>query len=446
MTASVPLARRAGGPDLARGVSLLGIALANMVGWLHGREWTVLLKQREGTGPDRVVDVLIALLADNRGFPLFAMLFGYGIGVLYRRSRDRGQSVRGFLLRMGRRHLVLLGIGLAHAILLFSGDILIGYAIVGMFVVLLISRHRVVLPLAGVLALPALGVWGWIDGTIGLTGQSGYAAASAPTYLASLEIRAGGALREVALAVVSDVALLAPMALGAIAARIHLLEQVEANRDLLRPMMRWGLLIGLLGAMPLTAVLVLDPAHAQLDSAVVLGALGVVHQYSGLAGALGLAAAAALLAERVRRRGAQQAGGSERGSSTSLTGAAVRGIEALGTVSLSVYIAQSVLYLALFPPYTLDLGARLGSAGTAGIAVLGWLAMIPLAVMLHRHGRRGPLEVVLRRLAGSSTGGSSTGGASTAGASTAGASTAGSATAAPQRVRPEASPSEGAGS
>lgn len=413
MTASVPLARRAGGPDLARGLSLLGIALANMVGWLHGREWTVLLKQTEATALDRTADVLIALLADNRGFPLFAMLFGYGIGMLYRRSRDRGEGVRRFILRMGRRHLVLLGIGLAHAVLLFTGDILIAYAIIGMFVVLLIPRHRFALPLAGVLALPALGVWGWVDGTIGLTGQSGYPAASAPTYLASLEIRADGALREVALAVINDIALLTPMALGAIAARIHLLEQVEANRDLLTPLMRWGLLIGLLGAVPLTAVLVLDPGHVHLEGAVVLGVLGVLHQYSGLAGALGLAAAAALLAERVRRHGAQPGNAAERWSGAAsfgaasfgaaLAGAAVRGIEALGTVSLSAYIAQSVLFLALFPPFTLDLGATLGSAGTAGIVVLAWLAMLPLAAALRRHGRRGPLEVVLRQLAGSNT-------------------------------------------
>jgi len=394
---SVPLARRAGGPDLARGISLLGIALANMVGWLHGEQWTVLLKQREGTGLDRTVDVLIALLADNRGFPLFALLFGYGIGVLYRRSRDRGESVRRFLGRMGRRHLVLLGIGLLHAIFLFSGDILIAYAIIGMLVVLLISRHRFALPLAGVLSLPALGVWGWADGTIGLSGQDGYAAASAPTYLASLEIRTGGALREVAYALVADIGLLAPMALGALAARAHLLERVETNRDLLAPLMRWGLLIGLIGAAPLTAVLVLDPAHEHLGSATVLGVLGLLHQYSGLAGALGLAAAAALLAERVRRRGEQGVGRLE-----TLIGSAVRGIEALGTVSLTVYIAQSALYLALFPPFTLGLGASLGSAGTAGIVVLGWLAMIPLAAALHRSGRRGPLEALLRRLAGSS--------------------------------------------
>ncbi|WP_341854753.1 hypothetical protein [Brachybacterium sp. GPGPB12] len=33
MTSSVPLDARAGGPDLARGIALLGIALANLVGW-----------------------------------------------------------------------------------------------------------------------------------------------------------------------------------------------------------------------------------------------------------------------------------------------------------------------------------------------------------------------------------------------------------------------------
>ncbi|MGO1200450.1 MAG: DUF418 domain-containing protein, partial [Dermabacteraceae bacterium] len=114
---------------------------------------------------------------------------------------------------------------------------------------------------------------------------------------------------------------------------------------------------------------------------------------------------------------------------TALAGAAVRGIEALGTVSLSAYIAQSVLFLALFPPFTLDLGATLGSAGTAGIVVLAWLAMLPLAAALRRHGRRGPLEVVLRQLAGSNS---------------AGSNSAGSNTAPPQRGRPAGSPSKGA--
>ena len=395
---SLPLAQRAGGPDLARGLALLGIALANTVGWLHGSPWTVLLKQADATALDRTVDVIVALTADNRGFPLFALLFGYGIGILHRRSEERGERPRRFLLLMLRRHLVLLVIGLLHGILLFTGDILVAYALIGMFVALLMTRRRIALPLAGVLALPALGVWGWADAVIGLGGGDGYASASAPDYLTGLALRAEGTLRDLVLTPLLDLGLITPMAVGAIVARLRLFEQVRENRDLLVPLTRWGLLIGLLGALPLTAVLVADPTHSHLDSETVLGILGVLHQYSGLALALGAAAGCALLAERVRRRGAEGVGPAE-----NALGAGVRGIEALGAMSLSAYIAQSLVFLALFPPYTLDLGARLGSAGASGIVLLSWAAMIPLAVALRTRGRRGPLEHLLRRLAGSTS-------------------------------------------
>lgn len=395
---SLPLAQRAGGPDLARGLALLGIALANTVGWLHGSPWTVLLKQADATALDRTVDVIVALTADNRGFPLFALLFGYGIGILHRRSEERGERPRRFLLRMLRRHLVLLVIGLLHGILLFSGDILVAYALTGMFVALLMTRRRFVLPLAGVLALPALGVWGWADAVIGLGGGDGYASASAPDYLTGLALRTHEALRDLVLTPLLDLGLITPMAVGAIVARLRLFEQVRENRDLLVPLTRWGLLIGLLGALPLTAVLVADPTHARLEGETVLGILGVLHQYSGLVLALGAAAGCALLDERVRRRGAEGVGPAEHA-----LGAGVRGIEALGAMSLSAYIAQSLVFHALFPPYTLDLGARLGSAGASGIVLLSWAAMIPLAVALRTRGRRGPLEHLLRRLAGSTS-------------------------------------------
>lgn len=398
---SVPLDRRAGGPDLARGIALLGIALANTVGWLHGSRQVVLVKQLDATGLDRAVDVVVALLADNRGFPLFAMLFGYGIGILHRRSRERGERSGVFLLRMLRRHMVLLLIGLAHAMLLFSGDILVGYAIIGMFCVLLMPRGRIALPVAAVVALPALGVWGWADGTVGLWGGNGNAAASAPDYLTGLQLRTEAALRSTALTPLLDFGLLTPMAIGAIAARLRLFEEVRANRDLLVPLTRWGLLLGLLGAVPLTAVLVLDPAHSHLDSAVVLGTLGVIHQYSGLLGALGLAAGAALLADAVRHRARRGSRPGERAPGTGLLDAMVRGVEALGVLSLSAYLAQSLLFWALLPPYTLNLGAELGSAGASTIALAGWLVMLPLAALLRRHGRRGPFESLLRLLAGS---------------------------------------------
>lgn len=403
MTASVPLARRAGGPDLARGLALLGIALANLVGWLHGTPWTVLLKQQDATALDRGVDVLLALLVDNRGFPLFAMLFGYGIGILHRRARAAGQSNGRFALRMLRRNAVLLGIGLAHASLLFSGDILVPYAVIGMFCALLVTRRPIALIAAAVITLPVLGVWGWVDGVIGLGGGTGYADASAPDYLTALRLRASEALWGLLWAPLEQIGLLAPMALGALAARARLLEDVDVNRGLLVLIARWGCGLGVLGAVPLTAVLLADPGHAHLESTLVLGSLGVLHQMSGVVGAAGLAAACALLAAHVRTRNSARAVGAADGTASRMLGGSVRAVEALGAVSLSAYLAQSLLGLLVFSPYTLGLGGTLGSAGGAVIVTAGWLVMLPFASVLRRRNLRGPMEHVLRALAGSTT-------------------------------------------
>lgn len=384
----VPLAERAGGPDLARGLALVGIALANLVGWLHGHPWTVLAKQADAAPWDRTADVVIALLADNRGFPLFALLFGYGIGVLHRRSREAGETPGHFRIRMLRRMTVLGAIGVLHGILLFDGDILVGYAVIGTLCAVLATRGRIALPLAAMVTVPMLAVWGWADGVAGLGGGTGHEAAAAATYGESLLIRLGATGRGLAFALVNDLGLLAPMALGALAASVRLLEAVEVHRDLLTPLARWGLGIGLVGALPLTAVMVLDPFHEAIGSVVLLGSLGVLHQLSGLTGALGLAAAAALLAERSRTAAS---GGLRH---------AVGALEALGMVSLSAYLAQSVLALILFPPYTLDLGASLGTAGAAALVTAGWLLMLPPAAALRSRGRRGPAEWALRRLSG----------------------------------------------
>ena len=379
---SVPLSRRAGGLDLARGLALLGIALANTVSWLYGQQWTALVKQADATALDRTIDVLLALLVDNRGFPLFALLFGYGIGILYRASQRRGESSRRFLARQARRHLVLLVIGLLHGILLYTGDILAAYAIIGMLCAWLVTRGRQPLMIMAGLALPALGPWGWADGVIGLGSGDGYAPAQATSYLSSLQIRSGEVLRSAALTPITDIGLLSPMALGALAARYRLLEDVGVHADLLGPLARWGLGIGLAGAIPLTVVLIADPHHQILTSRTALGTLGVIHQLTGVPGAVGAAALAALIAHRFR-------------------GPLLRAIEALGATALTAYIAQSLLFLMLMPAFTLGLGAQLGTAGAAGIACGAWLLMLPLAAVLRARDRRGPLEWLLRYLAGS---------------------------------------------
>ncbi|MEV4811900.1 DUF418 domain-containing protein [Micromonospora avicenniae] len=79
----------------------------------------------------------------------------------------------------------------------------------------------------------------------------------------------------------------------------------------------------------------------------------------------------------------------------------VTALAALGRRSLSGYLVQSVAWLVLAPPYALALGDRLDSPTfvAAGCALLVWLGTLAGAYLMHRRGRRGPAEVLLRRLA-----------------------------------------------
>jgi uncharacterized membrane protein YeiB len=73
-------------------------------------------------------------------------------------------------------------------------------------------------------------------------------------------------------------------------------------------------------------------------------------------------------------------------------------LAALGRRSLSGYLFQSIAWLALLAPYTLNLSHRFGSPLWTGLAVafLVWLVSVVGAVRLGE--RAGPAERVLRRL------------------------------------------------
>jgi uncharacterized membrane protein YeiB len=99
------------------------------------------------------------LLFDQRFFPIFSLLFGIGFALLLRSAGQRVARPRVVLLR---RLLVLLAVGLAHHLLLWQGDILAVYAVVGLAVLLPLSFA----PrwLAAALAVPVLAA-GLVVGT-----------------------------------------------------------------------------------------------------------------------------------------------------------------------------------------------------------------------------------------------------------------------------------------
>ncbi|WP_066371689.1 DUF418 domain-containing protein [Herbidospora mongoliensis] len=113
--------------DVIRGFALCGILVANV----RPIATTVGLLPPDAAPPS-TADLWLGLLVDHRFFPVFSLLFGMGFSLLYESAVARGVSPRLVLLR---RLVALFLLGLAHR-LLWDGDILAIYAVVGLVVLL----------------------------------------------------------------------------------------------------------------------------------------------------------------------------------------------------------------------------------------------------------------------------------------------------------------------
>jgi uncharacterized protein len=114
--------------DVLRGFALFGILMVNIQQIFRPQEAAQLTAA--SSAPDQAVCFLIDLLFEGKFFPIYSFLFGLGAYVITRRVAESGGDVRRFFhLRLG----VLAAFGLAHGILLWTGDILFSYAVAGFF-------------------------------------------------------------------------------------------------------------------------------------------------------------------------------------------------------------------------------------------------------------------------------------------------------------------------
>jgi uncharacterized protein len=115
--------------DVLRGVALLGILIVNMR-WFTTPQDFLERGAAYWTEPsNRAVEALIALFAEMKFYSLFAMLFGAGIAIQYRRAEAAGRRMAP---QQVRRMLSLLVFGALHAVFIWIGDILMTYAITGL--------------------------------------------------------------------------------------------------------------------------------------------------------------------------------------------------------------------------------------------------------------------------------------------------------------------------
>lgn len=138
--------------DVVRGVALCGILLVNL---------RPIASEARRPAPDEIPEdpVWLGVLTQQRFYVIFALLFGIGFALLVDAASARTDRPRLVLLR---RLVALLAIGLVHRFLLWGGDVLTVYALVGL-VVLLPSTwlpRRVVAGLAAVVTVAALVIGG----------------------------------------------------------------------------------------------------------------------------------------------------------------------------------------------------------------------------------------------------------------------------------------------
>lgn len=128
--------------DALRGIALLGIILANIGSFTDYDALPPVQRQALGSAAlSDMLNMLSSVLIETKFLTIFSVLFGVGFSVMLtnaqtRRAGGRSDNFRGYFLW---RMTVLLLIGCVHAWLLWWGDILRNYALVGMLLVLTIN-------------------------------------------------------------------------------------------------------------------------------------------------------------------------------------------------------------------------------------------------------------------------------------------------------------------
>ncbi|MGH3871773.1 MAG: DUF418 domain-containing protein [Pseudonocardiaceae bacterium] len=364
-------------PDLARGAMLLLIALANAHLYLYGHAIGVRGYPIPESTADRVTVLLQMTLVDGRAYPMFALLFGYGIVQLWQRQAGAGvdaMTVRDLVRRRGRWMILF---GFLHALLLFAGDIIGAYGLLAVALggLLIRATDRKLLIMAALWAVPIV-ILGALQALPVPEGSTSFLPSMSVTDpLAAMALRV---IEWPQLTVaMAGFSLIPALLLGGWVARRRLLDEPQSHRPLLLRVAVLGVGLATAGGLPMA----LMAAAWWPDRSVPATALaGVLHAVTGYAGGLGYAAIAGLVAIRNR------------------PGPVISALAACGQRSMTCYLLQSVVFVAVLAAYGGGLGDRFSFTATAALATTTWTLTVLLAAALaHRH-YRGPAERLLRHL------------------------------------------------
>jgi uncharacterized protein len=384
--------------DVLRGFALFGILVVNMEMFAHPVQGIVVPLFQDAPLYDRIATWLVRFLAEGKFYSLFSLLFGLGFALHLTRAKERGFGFGGTYLR---RLAVLLAIGLVHAFLIWVGDILSLYAVLGFLLILFrnVRPKRLVVAAVLSLSLPmllfslagllvALGSMAGPDAAAEMDrGFAEQEAAFRADAVQAYQVYPNAGFLEITRQRAQDMGFIAygyffllPSVFAMFLAGLYLgkrrvFQDLSGNRPLFKKLMWWGLAFGLAGNF-LYATLIPGLSRVRPTGQLLLASLGQTVGAPALAlfylAAITLIFTTPVWASRLRR------------------------LAPVGRMALSNYLMQSVICTLIFYGYGLGLYGQLGKAAGLGLAVVIFLIQIPLSHWWLNRYRFGPAEWLWR--------------------------------------------------
>lgn len=379
--------------DVLRGLAIGGILIGNMQ-WFSGYGMMPPALAEQSAVSDQITHFLVHFFVEGKFYSIFSFLFGFGFALQIARAEERGDTKASLFKR---RLFWLLVIGLLHAYLLWAGDILSIYAVMGFLLILFRKKTNESL-LKWAFVLMATPILSYIlfyilfvafappeataamrDGAADFWNtaaqkvrQSSYLQIISDFNLQYIVGRYFGLIMEMRLPKI-----LAMFLLGFYAYRRGFFQNLSSHQPFIRRVLVYGLILGLVGNLAFSVLAGKEAVFPPTPA----GVAGVIAYAFGVpALALFYIALVATLWQKAHWQ------------------RLLAFLAPVGRMALTNYLLQTVICVFLFYGFGFGLFGKVGATKATLIALGIFLAQIFLSALWLKYFAYGPMEWIWRQL------------------------------------------------